>query len=173
MNDVIGGNEKISPPFWGEQVWKDRLGVATKILLVDDERNALLALAKILSEDGYDVVMAGTEEQALAELGRCDFGFIITDLFLLRKSCVRLLERIEKLEANTPVILTSGHDDIDRYIDESRMPNVMRLAKPIEYEELKRLIEGAEAQGKETIETARIGSAFLRNSIAGAQPPGE
>ncbi len=130
--------------------------MATRILLVDDEQNALVALAKILSEDGYDVVMAGTEEQALAELGRCDFGFIITDLFLLRKSCMKLLEKIEKLEARTPVILTSGHNDVDRYIDESRLPNVMRLSKPIKYDALKQLIEDAEARGKEAIEIAKI-----------------
>ncbi len=119
-----------------------------KILLVDDEHNALVALAKILREDGYDVVMAGTEEQALAELGRWDFGFIITDLFLLRKSCMKLLEKIERLETRTPVILTSGHNDVDRYIEQTRLPDVMRLSKPIEYDELKRLIEQAEARSK-------------------------
>jgi DNA-binding NtrC family response regulator len=129
--------------------------LATKILLVDDEPNALVALAKILSEDGYDVVMAGTEEQALAELGHSDFGFIITDLFLLRKRCMKLFKKIEGLEARTPVILASGRNDVDRYVAESRLPDVMRLSKPIEYEKLKRLLEDTDARGKEVLEAAR------------------
>ncbi len=124
-----------------------------RILLVDDKRNSKLALAKILREDGYDVTVAGTEEEALNRLEKSSFDSIITDMFLFRKNCVRLLEKIRSLEAPTPVILTSGHNDVDRYIDESRAPDIMRLSKPIEYDELKRLIENIEARGgaRETV----------------------
>lgn len=130
--------------------------MATRILLVDDKRNSQLALAKILREDGYDVTVAGTEEEALNRLERSSFDSIITDLFLFRKSCVRLLEKIGSLEARTPVILASGHNDVDRYIDESRIPEMMRISKPIEYDELKRLIEDIAARG-EARETVAAG----------------
>ncbi len=127
-----------------------------RILLVDDKRNSQLALAKILREDGYDVTVAGTEEEALNRLEHSSFDSIITDMFLFRKSCVRLLEKIGSLEVRTPVILASGHNDVDRYIDESRTPDMMRISKPIEYDELKRLIEDIEARG-EARETVAAG----------------
>ena len=37
---------------------------------------------------------------------------------------------------------------MDRYIDESRIPEMMRISKPIEYDELKQLIEDIEARGE-------------------------
>ena len=139
-----------------ERAWKGRSDLAMRILLVDDKRNSQLALAKILREDGYDVTVAGTEEEALNRLEHSSFDSIITDMFLFRKSCVRLLEKIGSLEVRTPVILASGHNDVDRYIDESRTPDMMRISKPIEYDELKRLIEDIEARG-EARETVAAG----------------
>ena len=119
-----------------------------RILLVDDEHNALMALAKILSEDGYKVVVAGTEEQAISQLSRWNFDLIITDLFLLHKSCKNLLNKIKGLEARIPVILTSGHGDLERYIDEPQELDMTPLTKPIEYSKLKRLIGKIEARNK-------------------------
>jgi len=125
------------------------LSLAKTVLLVDDEHNALVALAKILREDGYNVVVAGTEEQALRRLKKWTFDFIITDLFLLHKSCINLLNKIKSLEAHTPVILTSGHENVDQYIEESDLGEMMCLSKPIKYDELKRMIEKIEARGED------------------------
>lgn len=122
--------------------------MSKRVLLVDDEHNALVALAKILREDGYNVVVAGTEEQAMKRLNHWSFDFIITDLFLLHKSCVNLLKKIKNLDERVPVILTSGHEDVDHYIGESNFSEMMRLSKPIKYDELKRLIGMIEAGGK-------------------------
>jgi len=113
---------------------------------VDDERNALVALAKILREDGYHVVVASTEEQALNRLSRWKFDFIITDLFLLKSCCVNLLNRIKTLKPRIPVILTTAHGDINRYLDEASLDGMQRLSKPIKYEELMRVISTIEAQ---------------------------
>ena len=115
--------------------------MSKRILLVDDEENALVALAIILQEDGYDVVIAGTEEQAISRLDQWNFDFIITDLFLFRKSCLDFLNKIKSLDTRTPVILTSGHDSAERYIEESQPLDIMLLSKPIKYDELKRLID--------------------------------
>jgi DNA-binding NtrC family response regulator len=116
------------------------------VLLVDDERNALVALAKILREDGYRVVVASTEEQALNRLSRWKFDFIITDLFLLNMCCVNLLNRIKSLKPNTPVILTTAHGDVNRYLDESSLDGMLQLSKPIRYDELMRVIGTIEAE---------------------------
>jgi DNA-binding NtrC family response regulator len=63
---------------------------------------------------------------------------------LFRKSCLDLLNKIKSLDTRTPVILTSGHDNAERYIEKSRPPDIMLLSKPIEYSELKRLIDTSE-----------------------------
>ncbi|RJP68221.1 MAG: response regulator [Candidatus Abyssobacteria bacterium SURF_17] len=124
------------------------MSAAKKVLVVDDERNALVALAKILREDGYDVVVAATEEQAMHRLNRWRFDFIITDLFLLRSCCINLLNKIKSLKPLTPVILTTAHGDVNRYLDESSLEGMLWLSKPIKYDELRRVIGIIEAQSK-------------------------
>lgn len=110
------------------------------VLVVDDEHNALVALAEILREDGYHVVVASTEEQAMSHLGNWTFDFVITDLFLLHTCCTKLLNKIRGLEPRIPVILTTAHGDVDRYVDESSLEGLECLSKPIKYDELKRVI---------------------------------
>lgn len=116
------------------------------VLLVDDERNALVALAKILREDGYHVVVASTEDQAMNRLSHWKFDLIITDLFLLKTCCVKLLSKIRNLKPHPPVILTTAHGDINRYLDETSLNGMLCLSKPIKYDELMRVIGTIEAQ---------------------------
>jgi DNA-binding NtrC family response regulator len=124
--------------------------LSKKVLVVDDEQNALIALAKILQEDGYDVVVASSEEEALDRLNKWTFDFVITDLFLLHNCCIKLLDRIKNLKRRIPVILTTAHGYVNNYIDESSLEGLMHLPKPIEYNELKRIIGIIEAESKES-----------------------
>jgi DNA-binding NtrC family response regulator len=117
--------------------------------LVDDEHNALVALSKILREDGYDVFVASTEEQAMNRLKRWKFDFIITDLFLLHGYCVNLLNKIKGLKPHTPVILTTAHGNVERFLDELSIEGMICLSKPIKYDELKRTIEIVEARNEQ------------------------
>lgn len=117
--------------------------------MVDDERNALVALAKILREDGYNVVVASNEEQAMNRLSRWTFDFIITDLFLLHSCCINLLNKIKSLKPRTPVILTTALGDVNQYLDQSSLEGMTCLYKPIKYDELKRIIGDIEAQSEQ------------------------
>jgi DNA-binding NtrC family response regulator len=119
-----------------------------RILVVDDEHNALVALAKILREDGYDVVVAANEEQALKRLNRWSFDLIITDLFLLHSCCIKLLNKINSVKHHVPVILMTAHENIGEYINEASLEGMTRLFKPIRYDELKRIIGGIEAESE-------------------------
>ncbi len=129
-----------------------------RVLVVDDERNALVALAKILREDGYDVVVASNEEQAMNRLSRWTFDFIITDLFLLHSACINLLNRIKSLKPRTPVILTTALGDVNQYLDQSSLEGTMCLYKPIKYDELKRVIRQIEAQSEPNQDAERAKS---------------
>jgi DNA-binding NtrC family response regulator len=119
------------------------------VLIVDDEHNALVALAKILREDGYNVVVAANEEQALKRLNKWNFDFVITDLFLLHSCCINLIKKIKGFKRRIPIILTTAHEDVSKYVDESSLEGMMQLSKPIQYDELKRIIGSIEAQDEE------------------------
>src|SRR5215831_10298262 len=57
-----------------------------KILLVDDEPDAVESMAAVLREDGYVVDCAGTAEDALERFRSETYHLLITDLFLPGKS---------------------------------------------------------------------------------------
>lgn len=129
------------------------MSFSKKILVVDDEQNAVEALAKILREDGYQVAVACTEEQAMSRLDESTFDCVITDLFLLRKSCNKLLNTLRSREPRIPVVLVTGHENVDRYVSEYPLEEMTRLSKPIQYDELKRAIAAIQARsgsGKQT-----------------------
>jgi CheY-like chemotaxis protein len=54
--------------------------VCKSILVVDDEETALVALSKILTHDGYDVLSARNGQEALNYLRNKDVDLIITDM---------------------------------------------------------------------------------------------
>lgn len=134
------------------------MGLGKRVLLVDDERNALVALAKILREDGYNVVVASTEEQAMHRLSRWRFDFVITDLFLLSGCCVNLLNKLKSIEPRIPVIVTTAHGDVNRYLEKISLDGMMCLFKPIKYNELMESIRAIEAQNAKK-QKADIGNA--------------
>jgi two-component system NtrC family response regulator len=122
--------------------------VPKRVLVVDDEHNALVALAKILREDGYNVVVAANEEQALKRISKRTFDLVITDLFLLHSCCINLLKKLKSLNHRIPTILTTAHGDISKYVDESNLEGMTLLSKPIKYDELKRILGTIEAESE-------------------------
>ena len=78
------------------------------ILLVDDNRDGVLARRSLLEELGYQVVSAGCGEDALGLAEKQNFDLVITDY---RMSPIDGLELIAKLRARNfqkPIILLTG-----------------------------------------------------------------
>ncbi len=101
----------------------------------------------------------------MERLGLSTFDLIITDLFLLHNCCIKLLDKIRSLKPRTPVILTTAHGDVDRYLDKTSLSGMFCLSKPINYDELKRIIGQIESQSK-LAETSENGSVTMGESRA-------
>src|ERR1044071_1235932 len=67
-----------------------------KILVVDDEPDAVESMAAILREDGYTVETASTAEDALEKFRSETYHLLITDLFLPGKSGVDLTKMVHE-----------------------------------------------------------------------------
>ncbi|MGH4033627.1 response regulator [Actinomycetota bacterium Odt1-20B] len=81
-----------------------------KILIVDDHRDTLFALASALDPLGYELAQATTGEQALKEILRGHIGLILLDLRMPDVSgldVVRYTRRLEQTQ-HIPVILLTG-----------------------------------------------------------------
>ncbi|POA20033.1 histidine kinase [Pseudomonas sp. FW300-N1A1] len=107
-----------------------------QLLLVDDEEDALLELAELLEGEGFCCLTATSVKLALQHLTRHpDIALVITDLRMPEESGMSLICRLREhtLRQHLPVIVTSGHADMDDVSDLLRLQVLDLFRKPIYY----------------------------------------
>jgi CheY-like chemotaxis protein len=82
------------------------------VLLVDDHSAGLRCRKTILEELGYQVTTAPGAEEAMKVIAKEAFDVIVTDYKMPKVDGVQLIERIQKLKPEIPIILLSGYVDI-------------------------------------------------------------
>ncbi|TDF79655.1 response regulator [Pseudomonas sp. H9] len=115
-----------------------------QILLVDDEEDALLELAELLEGEGFSCHTATSVKLALQQLTRHpDVALVITDLRMPEESGISLIKRLREHTArqHLPVIVTSGHADMDDISDLLRLQVLDLFRKPIYHTRLLETLE--------------------------------
>jgi CheY-like chemotaxis protein len=79
-----------------------------EILLVDDNRQGLIARKSLLQELGYNVTTAASGDEALALYPKQKFDLVVTDFKMPRMNGDELIRRIRSLDAGARIILLSG-----------------------------------------------------------------
>ncbi len=126
----------------------------TKILIIDDEKDIRFLLSSILSDEGYEILQAGTVEEAELEIDKNDFNLAIVDISLndKKKDGIYLLKKIKKINKFIPVIMISGHATIQLAVDSMRLGAYEFLEKPFNKDRLlnftKRALETHDLQNK-------------------------
>ncbi|CAE6889353.1 MULTISPECIES: response regulator [Pseudomonas] len=121
-----------------------KLATRQTILLVDDEQDILLELAEMLELEGYRCILANSVAQAFEQLSQHpDIALIITDLRMPEESGLRLIQQLRARSSRKqlPVIVASGHADMNDVIDTMRLQAVDFFIKPIYHERLLESIE--------------------------------
>ncbi len=133
--------------------------MALDILIVDDEEDIRELVAGVLSDDGYETRTAATAEQALEAYDERRPSLILLDVWLRGSSMdgLELLKLIKSRDANMPVIVFSGHGNIDTAVAAIGQGAVDFIEKPFEAEKLLHLV----ARGTET-ERLRAENASLK-----------
>ena len=115
------------------------------ILLVDDERNILNVLSRLLRGEDRQIFTAETTAQAwdkLKEIGGADL--IISDNRLPDISGIDFLVKVKRLYPDTIRILITGYPGLDSAIEAINKGQVYRyITKPWENEELKLIVKQA------------------------------
>lgn len=108
-------------------------------LVVEDDKNALDALAELVSEEGFAVVCAGDLAQARTHLATALPDVILVDLFLPDGVGTELLAEVEDLSAVQCVVIT-GHASVDTAVETLRLGAVDYLTKPIDVSRLRTVL---------------------------------
>lgn len=89
----------------------------SKILVVDDERSIRNTLKDILEFEKYQVDLAENGIVALEQLKESDYDIILCDIKMPEMDGIELLERLVILKPDVPVVMISGHGNIDTAVD--------------------------------------------------------
>src|SRR5579864_6860150 len=101
------------------------------LLVVDDEPSILTTLQKALSLEGYAVDVAGGVRVAEERLKKRTYDLCLFDVMLPDGDGVDLLERMRAAKNDTPVIMMSGHANIDTAVRAVRVGALNFLEKPL------------------------------------------
>ena len=104
------------------------------VLIVDDEEGIRESLSGILEDEGYRVVSAGTGEDALRMIQEQTPDLVILDVWLPKMDGIQALQEIKSLKRDIPVIMISGHGNIEVAVKATRMGAYDFLEKPLSLE---------------------------------------
>jgi DNA-binding NtrC family response regulator len=105
-----------------------------QLLLVDDEEDANEELAELLEGEGFCCFTASSVKLALEALTQHpDIALVITDLRMPEESGMSLIKRLREHTSrqHLPVIVTSGHADMDDVTDLLHLQVLDLFRKPI------------------------------------------
>ncbi len=118
-----------------------------KILIIDDEQSIRTTLAKILEDEGHKAALCESGEEALTKFARDEFDLVLLDLWLPGVDGMTVLERFHAAGA-PPVIVISGHGNIDTAVRATRLGAYDFLEKPLSLERVVLTINHALADRK-------------------------
>ena len=111
-----------------------------KILIVDDEEAIRVVLRDILEYENYLIEEADCASKALAVLEKEKFDIVISDIKMPGMGGIELLSKIQGL-CDTPVIMITGHGDIDTAVEAIKKGAYDYITKPLDINRLLVLCE--------------------------------
>jgi DNA-binding NtrC family response regulator len=124
-----------------------------KILVVDDDRSIRKTLCEILQFEKYTVEEASDGLECIVKVKQGNFDVIILDIKMPKMDGLEALEKIQSLAADTPVIMISGHGNIDTAVEAVKKGAFDFIQKPPDLNRL--LITIRNALDKSTLVTEK------------------
>ncbi|MDR2424920.1 MAG: sigma-54 dependent transcriptional regulator [Prevotellaceae bacterium] len=88
-----------------------------KILVVDDERSIRNSMKDILEYENIEVVLAENGASALEIFQKNSFDLVFCDIKMQGIDGIEVLDKMQKLNAEIPVVMISGHGNIDTAVE--------------------------------------------------------
>ncbi|MEY3419757.1 MAG: hypothetical protein RIR48_33 [Bacteroidota bacterium] len=88
-----------------------------KILIVDDDKSIRKTLRDILEFEKYEVDEAVDGLDCIVKIKQTNFDVIILDVKMPRMDGMEAIEKIQNLTPDTPVVMISGHGNIDTAVE--------------------------------------------------------
>jgi len=115
--------------------------MAQRILVVDDDTDALEVYRTRLSHAGFEVETAESAEKALARVAAFKPGLVVTDVRMSGMTGLELLERLREGMADVDVVVMTAHEDMETAVTAMKAGAFDFLGKPVDPKGLQALAE--------------------------------
>jgi DNA-binding NtrC family response regulator len=117
----------------------------SKILIIEDEAAIRRVLTKILSEENesYQVENAEDGVVGLEKIKNNDYDLVLCDIKMPKMDGVEVLEAVKKIKPEIPMVMISGHGDMETAIQTMRLGAFDYISKPPDLNRLLNTVRNA------------------------------
>ena len=117
----------------------------SRILIIEDEASIRRVLTKILSEenDAYQVDDAEDGIIGLEKIKNNDYDLVLCDIKMPKMDGVEVLEAVKKIKPEIPMVMISGHGDMETAIQTMRLGAFDYISKPPDLNRLLNTVRNA------------------------------
>jgi two-component system nitrogen regulation response regulator NtrX len=106
------------------------------VLVVDDEEGIRESLSGIFEDEGYEVITVSSGEDALTAAREKLPDIVFLDVWLPEMDGIETLSKLKEMDKNTPVIMISGHGNIELAVKATLSGAYDFLEKPLSLEKV-------------------------------------
>jgi two-component system, NtrC family, nitrogen regulation response regulator NtrX len=136
-----------------------------KILIIEDEAAIRRVLVKILSEenDTYEVFEAEDGLAGMQLIKNEDFDLVLCDIKMPKMDGVEVLEATKKIKPEIPMVMISGHGDLDVAVNTMRLGAFDYISKPPDLNRLLNTVRNALDRKELVVENKQLKKKVSKN----------
>ena len=137
----------------------------SRILIIEDEASIRRVLTKILSEenDAYQVDDAEDGIIGLEKIKNNDYDLVLCDIKMPKMDGVEVLEAVKKIKPEIPMVMISGHGDMETAIQTMRLGAFDYISKPPDLNRLLNTVRNALDKKKLVVENKILKKIVSKN----------
>jgi len=142
-----------------------------KILVIDDERSIRNTLKDVLEYEKYEVDLAEEGISGIELFAQGSYDVVLCDIKMAKMDGIEVLQKLQEHSADVPVIMISGHGNIDTAVDAIRKGAFDFLEKPLDLNRLLITIRNALERGSLITQTKVLKKQVSKKfEIVGSSP---
>jgi len=134
-------------------------------LIIEDEAAIRRVLTKILSEENDSYVVEDVENgmQGLEKIKNEDYDLVLCDIKMPKMDGVEVLEAVKKIKPEIPMVMISGHGDIETAVNTMRLGAFDYISKPPDLNRLLNTVRNALDRKKLVVENKILKKKVSKN----------
>src|SRR6476660_7123057 len=142
------------------------------ILIIDDEKAIRKTLSEILSFEGYRIEEASDGEEGLKKFKERTYDVVLCDIKMPKLDGIEFLQKATESNADVPVIMISGHGNIETAVDAVKKGAFDYISKPPDLNRMLITIRNAMDKKSLVTETKQLRKRISRGyEMIGASEP--